>query len=195
MKRITLLFIAIIACLLSVEAQVDTTKVTEVQTNETGIEYVDTPAPAKKGKKINLDFGDSFKGGMGTAELISIVAIFCVFGLPAVIVFLAFFFSYKNKKAKYRLAEQALAAGQPIPAEFYKSQKDNDIRQKGIKNTFTGIGLFIFLWAITGEFGIGSIGLLVMFTGLGQLVVYNTQKGKEEDRNRFRNDNNPTIEE
>lgn len=194
MKRITLLFIAIIACLLSVEAQVDTTQVVEQQVTETGIEYVDTPAPAKKGKKINLDFGDSFSGGLGTGEVISIVAIFCVFGMPVVIVFLAFFFKYKNKRAKYKLAEQALAAGQPIPQEFYSGAKENGVQQKGITNTFTGIGLFIFLWAITGEFSIGCIGLLVMFTGLGQIVVHYTQKNKEEDRKRFHNDNNPTIE-
>lgn len=43
---------------------------------------------------------------------------------------------------------------------------------------FVGIGLFIFLWAITDEFGLGCIGLLIMFTGFGQLVIYYTQQDR-----------------
>jgi AGZA family xanthine/uracil permease-like MFS transporter len=45
-----------------------------------------------------------------------------------------------------------------------------------------GIGLFIFLWAITGEFGLGCIGLLVMFTGFGQLVIFYSQQKKNEEK-------------
>ena len=53
---------------------------------------------------------------------------------------------------------------------------------KGISNVFCGIGLFIFLWAITEEFGVACIGLLVMFTGFGQLVIYYTQNPKKQDK-------------
>ena len=50
---------------------------------------------------------------------------------------------------------------------------------KNLKSAVSvGIGLFIFLWAITGEFGLGCIGLLVMFTGFGQVVIYYTQQSK-----------------
>ena len=81
--------------------------------------------------------------------------------MPVFIIFVVFFFRYKNRKARYRLAEQALAAGQPLPEGFIRESKPTDQRTQGIRNTFTGIGLFIFLWAITGEFGIGAIGLLL----------------------------------
>ena len=92
----------------------------------------------------------------GGGILVAIIAIIAVFGFPVFILFVIFFFRYKNRKARYRLAEQALAAGQPLPAEFIRENKTVDSRSQGIKNTFTGIGLFIFLWAITGEFGIGA---------------------------------------
>ncbi|MCD8474797.1 MAG: DUF6249 domain-containing protein [Bacteroides graminisolvens] len=59
---------------------------------------------------------------------------------------------------------------------MFKQNLDSDIRVKGIKNTFLGLGLFIFLWALTDEFGLGCIGLLIMFTGLGQLVIHYTQE-------------------
>ena len=80
--------------------------------------------------------------------------------------------NYKNRKAKYRLAEQALANGQQLPPEFFEGMERQDLRSRGIKNIFLGIGLFIFLWAITESFGLGCIGLLVMFTGFGQVVTY-----------------------
>lgn len=124
-------------------------------------------------------------GGKTSETIISVTAIVFVFGLPLLIVFTVFFFNYKNRKAKYRLAEQALASGQPLPEDFFKNaEKSGDIRSKGINNIFIGIGLFIFLWAITGEFGIGCIGLLIMFTGFGQLVIYYTQDSKKNDKER-----------
>lgn len=119
-------------------------------------------------------------GAIGGGIIVSIIAIVAFFGFPIFVLFLIFFFRYKNRKARYRLAEQALAAGQPLPEGFIKENRPTDQRSQGIKNTFTGIGLFIFLWAITGEFGIGAIGLLVMFMGLGQwLISYQRENRKE----------------
>ena len=40
--------------------------------------------------------------------LIPIIAIIAVFGFPVFILFIIFFFRYKNRKARYRLVEQAL---------------------------------------------------------------------------------------
>lgn len=114
---------------------------------------------------------------------IAITAIVFIFGLPLVIVFIIFFFRYKNRKAKYRLVEQALASGQPLPENLFTEAESADIRSQGIKNVFVGIGLFIFLWAITGEFGLGCIGLLIMFTGFGQLVIFYTQQNKNSKNN------------
>ncbi len=124
-----------------------------------------------------------FDLGSKTSEtVIAVTAIVFVFGLPLLIIFVVFFFRYKNRKAKYRLAEQALASGQQLPENFFKEAAATDIRSKGINNIFVGIGLFIFLWAITGEFGLGCIGLLVMFTGFGQLVIFYSQQKKNEEK-------------
>lgn len=143
------------------------------------------------GKEWKHDSNNSiWSRGLGldgnTSEtIITVTAIVFVFGLPLLIVFTVFFFNYKNRKAKYRLAEQALASGQPLPEDFFKNaDKAGDIRSKGINSIFIGIGLFIFLWAITGNFGVGCIGLLIMFTGFGQLVIYYTQESKKNDKER-----------
>lgn len=135
------------------------------------------------------DFGNI----VGSGVIVSIVAIILIFGLPIFIIFIVFFFRYKNRKARYRLAEQAIAAGQPLPDNFIKEKKSYDPRHQGINNTFTGIGLFIFLWAITGNIGIGSIGLLVMFIGLGQWLIGATSK-KENQENKEKQENKDNSE-
>ena len=122
------------------------------------------------------NFGNAVGGGI----LVAIISIIAIFGMPVFIIFVVFFFRYKNRKARYRLAEKALAAGQPLPEGFIRESKPTDQRTQGIRNTFTGIGLFIFLWAITGEFGIGAIGLLVMFMGIGQWLVGYKQQNNQE---------------
>lgn len=129
-----------------------------------------------------LDWNGFDLGNHTSETIIAVTAIVFVFGLPLFIVFTIFFFRYKNRKAQYRLAEQALASGQPLPEKLFKEMRTTDIRSKGISNIFSGIGLFIFLWAITNEFSLGCIGLLVMFTGFGQLVIYYTQQNRDGER-------------
>ena len=129
-----------------------------------------------------LDWNGIDLGTHASQTIIAVTAIVFVFGLPLFIVFTIFFFRYKNRKAQYRLAEQALASGQPLPEKLFKEMRTTDIRSKGISNIFSGIGLFIFLWAITNEFGLGCIGLLVMFTGFGQLVIYYTQQNRDGEK-------------
>lgn len=136
----------------------------------------------KDWKHYNNDsmFGINLGNSQSAETVIAVIAIIFAFGFPLIIVFTVFFFNYKNRKAKYRLAEQALSTGQQLPEDFFKkAERSEDTRSKGIKNIFLGIGLFIFLWAMT-NFSIGCIGLLIMFMGFGQVVIYYTQESKRE---------------
>ncbi len=126
---------------------------------------------------VGFNFGED-----APETLVALTAIIFTLGLPALLIFIIFYFRYKNRKAKYRLAEQALAAGQQLPPEFFKEAENKDLRSRGIKNIFLGLGLFIFLWALTGEFGLGCIGLLILFTGFGQVIIYYTQPEREDGR-------------
>ena len=108
-------------------------------------EYTDTPDTSSNNATMSFDDDFPFQTKTNGKGLIPIIAIVMGIGLPMFIVFIAFYFRYKNKKAQYRLVEQALAAGQPIPESMFKQNLDSDIRVKGIKNTFLGLGLFIFL--------------------------------------------------
>lgn len=146
-----------------------------VMTYENGAGSSNAPEKWRTHHSSGMDWNGFDLGSKTSETVIAVTAIVFVFGLPLLIIFVVFFFRYKNRKAKYRLAEQALASGQQLPENFFKEAAATDIRSKGINNIFVGIGLFIFLWAITGEFGLGCIGLLVMFTGFGQLVIFYSQ--------------------
>lgn len=152
-----------------------------IMTYENGTGSSDAPEKWRT-HHSSMDWNGFDLGSKTSETVIAVTAIVFVFGLPLLIIFVVFFFRYKNRKAKYRLAEQALASGQQLPENFFKEAAATDIRSKGINNIFVGIGLFIFLWAITGEFGLGCIGLLVMFTGFGQLVIFYSQQKKNEEK-------------
>ncbi len=115
--------------------------------------------------------------------LIPIIAI--IFGTlcPVLIIIAIFYFRNKNSNRKYALIEKAIESGQPLPEKlFIEVAEQSDTMNKGIKRTFVGIGLFIFLWLITGDIAIGSVGLLVMFIGLGEMIAaYYTKKKTAEE--------------
>ncbi len=103
-----------------------------------------------------------------------------IFVLPFIILIFILCLIYKNSKAKYKIIEQAIAKGYPLPSNKCDILKIKDSRTKGFKNLFLGLGLFIFIWAFLG-FSIACVGLLIAFIGLGQLAIYYTRP-KSNDR-------------
>ena len=93
---------------------------------------------------------------------------------PLILLGLIFFFIYKNRKQKVRLAEEAMRNGQPIPDQLFNEQKalaaPSDLRAKGIRQTCLGVGLMIFLGNTAGEVGFG-VGALVTAIGVGNLLI------------------------
>ncbi|WP_353331905.1 DUF6249 domain-containing protein [Bacteroides sedimenti] len=137
-----------------------------------------------KGEHFDFPFGKD-------SSIVPIIAIIAVFGMPVLIVLIVSIVNYKNRKAQYKLAEKALENGKDIPEGLFSKTKETDIRSKGIKNIFVGIGLGIFLWALTGEFGLGCIGFMIMFFGIGQWLIAQSNKkdGKERPFTDMHNDN------
>ena len=113
------------------------------------------------------DFFDNFDGKdiAGMFFVLLIILIIFLFA-PIGIIIAIFYFVNKNRREKYRLAQ-------------------NDY-QAGIRQMFTGVGLAIFLGIAAGKIGF-SIGALVFFIGLGKWFVAR-QAGATG--NRSRNDNN-----
>ncbi len=116
-------------------------------------------------------------------------------GFPLILILVIIYFRNKNRKRKYLLLQQALANGQPLPREAFKEITIPDNRTKGFKNIFLGLGLFIFIWALTGEFGLACVGLLVMFVGFGQLAIHYTRPRQEQEVTKLQEAEEPRKED
>ncbi|MDR0976800.1 MAG: DUF6249 domain-containing protein [Prevotellaceae bacterium] len=129
----------------------------------------------------NIDFGgwDKLPQRSAFETLIAVIFLIFFFGMPLFIVFVVLHFRYKSRQARYKLAEQALAAGQPMPEAFVRKIETKSNTEKGITNMALGLGLFIFLWALTTSFGIGTIGILVFCIGVGQYINAKNKQQKE----------------
>lgn len=197
MKKMILIMAMVLATAVPALAQdfsVDVTdsisQVTETPlTVEQHIQSIDSVLQCISAKMVSMEYsGNSHMNGfnfgqMGKEVLVPIIAIVFSFGMPIVIVLLILLFKHKNKKAQCALAAKALEAGKDIPEGlFYKEElrEGNSLMAKGIKNLFLGLGLGIFLWAITDEFGLGCIGFMIMFIGLGQIVIHKIQNPSPE---------------
>lgn len=118
--------------------------------------------------------------------IIPIIAIL----LPVLIVFIANFFEYKNKRNKY---DSIIEISKNIKdSEDIKELLDRlntkksptDLRRSGIVTIFVGIGLFLF-----GYFGlevrvIYGVGLLVGFIGIGQMIAGYVYPNQSEEINK-----------
>lgn len=201
MKQLMIVFMMMLTMSITVMGQTSSQKASEVKKEAAKTVVVVSSASADSASTDSLankdeDVFKSLKGeesgnrhfGIaldGDESIVSIIAIIAVFGMPVLIVLIVSIVNHKNKRAQYRLAEKALENGKDIPEGlFTKTKEETNLRAKGIKNIFLGIGLGIFLWAITGEFGLGCIGFMIMFIGLGQWIIASTGK-KEENNNPF----------
>lgn len=156
-------------------AETDTLSIT---TYEDPVERTSTSRTITYSGDWHMDDFWPFNTAVGRSLLALLV--FLILGFPIIVIFLIFYFRNKNRKRKYLLLQQALANGQPLPKEAFKEITVPDNRTKGFKNIGLGIGLFIFIWALTDEFGLACVGLLIMFIGFGQLAIYYTRPDKNQ---------------
>lgn len=122
-------------------------------------------------------FGNvGMEGLMGMTFVLMVLIIIFVIA-PVIFFALLFFFIYKNRKQKIKLAEMAMKQGQPIPDQLLVEHKqtDDELWQNGLRQTFLGVGLLAFFGYVGSTLGIG-IGILVTVIGLGKLAIVKTSK-------------------
>lgn len=135
---------------------------------------------SKEDAEMMEDLVESFTSGgfsesMAKHVIMPIVlgSLICVI-LPIVCVIAVLVYSYKKRKAKYRLAEKILESGQPLPESLNgvlgDAERQTDLYSRGIKNVCLGVALSLFLYFITDEIGIACIGLFIVANGVSQLL-------------------------
>lgn len=119
-------------------------------------------------------------GVLGTLLILLIIFVFS----PVAILLVIFYFIYRNRKEKLRLAEMAMKNGQPLPEQLVKRPgiTDDEMWRKGIKHIFLGIGL-MFLFGFMDFDNCIGIGFLVLFYGAGQAVIARTSASRRNKDN------------
>ena len=96
--------------------------------------------------------------------------------LPAIIVFVIFFFAYKMHKNKNEaLIEVAKSLQDPndirdLIDAMHEKKKPIDYRRTGVITLFAGIGVFLFGIYFIGDI-LKGVGLLLAAIGIGQLIA------------------------
>lgn len=167
--------------------KVDTTQVDEIevysdttQTDTAGVTVVpvddadDDNFPFGSSNDVNSVFDVLGDGAFNIGWIILCLGVlFIIFVVsPIAIIGLILWFVHRNRKERLRLAEMAMKNGQPIPDEVaspIKPESNNEIWERGVRQTFLGIGLTALgLWI--GKLGI-AFGLLVLCIGVGNLFI------------------------
>ena len=121
------------------------------------------------------------EGIMGMFFVLAVLFILFVLS-PIVVIGMILWFIYKSRQNRMRLAEMAMKNGQPIPDELVstKPASDGDLREKGVRQVFLGIGLTFLLGWVAGKVGAG-IGILVLCIGLGNLLISRSARNRQDD--------------
>ena len=110
-------------------------------------------------------------------DLTAVSVVGTVFVTCAIIVATVLYFVHRARELRYKTIQLALEKGQPLPPELLEPRKRESDLSKGIKFSFIGVGLGLFFRFVQPD--LWSIGLIVLFVGLGYMVAYAvTQRGE-----------------
>ena len=125
-------------------------------------------------------------GALGVGGVI-LAIILCLFVLllflaPIIAIVVVIWLIVRNRNQRLRLAEKAMETGQPIPQEALKTPtvSDDDLKNKGLRNLFLGLGLIACGHFIIGDV-LQGIGMVLFFYGIGQTMIARSSKKKQED--------------
>ncbi|MCO1333338.1 DUF6249 domain-containing protein [Microbulbifer sp. OS29] len=104
--------------------------------------------------------------------LIPVVALFCVFGMPVLIVWLVTRSSYRKKQLVMNNINRMVADGRDVPPELIDLLEEREpvnSSDRGITLIAIGAAVFLSLSALAG-IGVGSLGLIPLFIGVARYV-------------------------
>ncbi len=116
--------------------------------------------------------------------IIPILAIILIFGSPLFIVALIGFQNYRKRKLLHDNVNKLIEKGMDIPPEIFdyfegKQKKPTNHLKKGIMQAAIGIAVIIWLAAVAGG-DVATIGLIPLFIGIANIVIYKLDTPKAE---------------
>lgn len=140
------------------------------------------------GRKIRHTGSTDFDDGALMAIPIVGIIFTTLFGAPVLIVGLILFFSYWKQRSLHRTVRMMVEKGQPVPEGLFvaphsPARQRSDMR-RGVVLVMVGLGLIVFLGAVNDwEGGSWAIGVIPFLMGLGYLLVWKLDAGKQSTDN------------
>ena len=131
-------------------------------------------------KISNMPVSAHVSGTDSAGELaVGALAIVLVFGMPVMIVVAVLYWAYRRRRLAHETVNQFLASGKDIPPEvldnlFHEQAPRNNLH-KGLVMTGLGVGVFL-CFALIGSMKAASVGLIPLFIGLAQLLIWKLER-------------------
>lgn len=161
----------------SVEAYSDTTSVDSTNYDDEEEDSASAPSHSMYSLDNYDDPFDFFGSVFGKGTLMFIIVLTVILGLlfvfaPLIIIILIIRYLTRRHNDRIKLAEMAMEKGVNVPEKERPINKQSDeyLVKSGLRNTFLGLGLAA-MFLIMGTGFLAGIGALIMFMGLGQVVI------------------------
>lgn len=112
---------------------------------------------------------------------IAILAIMLIFGTPIMIVGAVLYSNYRKRRLVRDTVSDYLASGQQVPPEVWRGLSGDTAPKnnlnRGMITLALGIGVFL-CFALMGAMEAAYLGLIPLFIGIAQLLIWKLEKGK-----------------
>ena len=124
-------------------------------------------------------------GWLGQVPLVPLFGIIFSIGGPILLVIMFFYFSYRNKRNRFKVIEKAIehgVANEQLEKLFeeQKSRKKSPI-YSGLACFMTGVGCFLAYYMFMSEPILGIAGLITLMVGLGMIIAYSIEKKEKQN--------------
>ncbi len=145
---------------------------------------VDEPA-VNDAEEESHDRQGGWLGEKGAVLLVPLFGIIFSIGGPILLVIMFFYFSYRNKRNRFKVIEKAIehgVANEQLEKLFeeQKSRKKSPI-YSGLACFMTGVGCFLAYYMFMSEPILGIAGLITLMVGLGMIIAYCIEKKEKQN--------------
>jgi hypothetical protein len=122
---------------------------------------------------------------MGNPFITDLLMLAIIFATPVLIVWIVFLFQQKREQLRVQLIEKALELGKDIDPALLaapvkeKKHRPNRLLATGVTLVSLGLAAFVSLFLLT-ELNWASLSSLLLFPGIGLLVVYALTRNKTQ---------------
>jgi len=132
---------------------------------------------------LTIDIRDDGGSDESALEmLVPILAITLTFGTPILVVIAVLYAGYRKRRLLKETISEYLASGRDVPPEILENlqggARPKNYLQKGLVMAGAGIGI-ISSFAMIGSTSAAALGLIPLFIGLAQLLIWKMERDDE----------------